>query len=58
MQDLNTAFKEAYRTLKPNGMFVFSTQHPIYNLLGAEDLDPKELKISESYFKKELTFRI
>jgi len=56
MQDLNAAFKEAYRILKPNGIFVFSMQHPIYNLLGAEDLDLKELKISVSYFEKEVTF--
>ena len=53
MQDLNAAFKEAYRILKPNGIFVFSTQHPIYNLLGAEDINPKELKIAASYFEKE-----
>jgi len=57
MQDLFTAFKEAYRILKPNGIFVFSTQHPIYNLFGAEDLNLKELKISESYFEKEVTFK-
>ena len=56
MQDLNVAFKEAYRILKTNGIFVFSMQHPIYNLLGAEDLDLKELKISGSYFEKEVTF--
>ncbi len=56
MQDLNAAFMEAYRVLKKNGIFVFSMQHPIFNLLGAEDCDPKELKISESYFEKEVTF--
>ncbi len=56
MQDLKKAFKEAYRILKPNGIFVFSTQHPIYNLLGAEDLNLKALKISESYFEEEVTF--
>ena len=56
MQDLNAAFKEAYRVLKPNGVFVFSTQHPIYNLLGAEELDLKKLKIAQSYFEKEWTF--
>ena len=57
MQDLNAAFKEAYRILKPNGIFVFSTQHPIYNLFGAEDIiDLEKLKISESYFEKEVTF--
>jgi len=57
MQDLNAAFKEAYRILKPNGFFVFSTQHPIYNLLGAEELDLKKLKIAQSYFEKEWTFK-
>jgi len=57
MQDLNLSFKEAHRILKPNSIFVFSLQHPIYNLLGAEDLDLKELKISTSYFEKEVTFR-
>ena len=56
MQDLNAAFKEAYRILKPNGIFVFSTQHPIYNLLGAEDLDLNQLKIVQSYFKNEWKF--
>jgi ubiquinone/menaquinone biosynthesis C-methylase UbiE len=57
MQDLNAAFKEAHRILKPHGIFVFSTQHPIYNLLGAEDLDLKELKIAQSYFEKEWIFK-
>ena len=56
MQDLNAAFKEAYRILKPNGIFVFSLQHPIYNLLGAEHTNLKELKITVSYFEKEVTF--
>ena len=56
MQDLNAAFMEAYRVLKKNGIFVFSMQHPIFNLLGAEDCNPKELKISESYFEKEVIF--
>lgn len=57
MQDLDMAFKEAYRILKKNGIFVFSMQHPIYNLLGAEDINPKELKITISYFEKYVTFR-
>ena len=56
MQDLEAAFKEAYRILKSNGIFVFSTQHPIYNLLGAEELDLNELKIAASYFEKEWIF--
>jgi len=56
MQHLDKAFKEAHRILKKNGLFVFSTQHPIYNLLGAEDINLKELKISESYFEKNVTF--
>ena len=56
MQDLDAAFKEAYRILKKNGIFVFSIQHPIYNLLGAEDFNPKELKISTNYFEKHVTF--
>ena len=56
MQDLDAAFKEAYRILKKNGIFVFSIQHPIYNLLGAEDFNPKELKISTNYFEKHATF--
>ncbi len=56
MQDLNAAFREAYRVLKKNGIFVFSMQHPIFNLLGAEDCNPKELKITENYFEKEVTF--
>ncbi len=56
MQNLDVAFMEAYRILKKNGVFVFSIQHPIYNLLGAEHTNLKELKISESYFEKEVTF--
>jgi ubiquinone/menaquinone biosynthesis C-methylase UbiE len=56
MQDLFMAFKQAYRILKPKGIFVFSIQHPIYNLLCAEDVNLKNLKISESYFEKETTF--
>ena len=41
-------------TLEKNGIFVFSMQHPIYNLLGDNS---KELKISKNYFEKYVTFR-
>lgn len=48
-QDLKAAFKEAYRILKDKGIFVFSMQHPTWNLLGE---NPTELKITENYFKE------
>lgn len=48
-QDLKAAFKEAYRILKDKGIFVFSMQHPTWNILGE---NPTELKITENYFKE------
>lgn len=30
VRDLDTLFKEFYRVLKPNGWFVFSTEHPFF----------------------------
>lgn len=48
MQDLSAAFREVYRILKPNGIFVFSIQHPFYNLLGAEDINLEAIKITET----------
>ena len=48
-QDLKVAFKEVYRILKDKGIFVFSMQHPTWNLLGE---NPSELKITENFFKE------
>ena len=48
-QELNVVFKEVYRILNNGGIFVFSMEHPILNLLGD---NPKELKITENYFEK------
>jgi ubiquinone/menaquinone biosynthesis C-methylase UbiE len=36
-KDLNFLFKEVHRVLKKNGFFVFSTGHPIFNLINQSD---------------------
>ena len=44
--DLKKIFKQVYRILKKNGLFVFSFDHPIYSLISL-----KTKKIKRSYFK-------
>ena len=43
---LPSCFKEAYRVLRNNGVFVFSTDHPFWRRIGKESL-----KIKKSYFE-------
>jgi ubiquinone/menaquinone biosynthesis C-methylase UbiE len=43
--DLNAAFAEARRVLRPGGRFVFSTPHAAYELA-----DPDSTRVEESYF--------
>jgi len=44
--DILGVFKQAYRILKKKGIFVFSLDHPFFNIV-----DPKTLKLKTSYFK-------
>ena len=44
--DLNEVFKEVYRVLRRNSLFVFSFDHPFY-----DTINPKTFKIYYSYFK-------
>lgn len=44
--NLTKCFKEVYRVLKKNGLFVFSLDHPFYLTI-----NPKTLKIERSYYK-------
>jgi cyclopropane fatty-acyl-phospholipid synthase-like methyltransferase len=44
--DLTTCFKEVYRVLKQNGIFVFSLDHSFYHLLS-----DKTFKIEKSYHR-------
>jgi len=46
VKNLKKCFKEVYRVLKKNGIFVFSLGHPIYRIFND---DPK-LKVHLSYF--------
>jgi ubiquinone/menaquinone biosynthesis C-methylase UbiE len=46
--DLQSCFKEAYRVLKNNGIFIFSTDHPFWRRVSKESL-----KIKKSYFENE-----
>ena len=43
--DLDAAFAEAARVLRPGGRFVFATPHPVYGLA-----DPETGEVVESYF--------
>lgn len=45
VSDLKKCFKEVYRVLKKNGIFVFSTHHPFW-----ETLDKKSMKVKRCYF--------
>ncbi len=45
VDNLKKCFKEVYRVLKENGIFVFSLDHPFFNRINA-----KTLKITRSYF--------
>ena len=49
IQNLNKAFSETYRILRKPGIFVFTVQHPFYNLL--KDIR-KPLKIKHNYFER------
>ncbi|MBU3905258.1 MAG: methyltransferase domain-containing protein [Nanoarchaeota archaeon] len=44
--NLNKLFKEVYKIIKPNGIFIFSMPHPFYEIM-----DSKTHKIKYSYFK-------
>lgn len=44
--NLKKLFKQVYRILKKNGIFIFSLDHPFYHLI-----DSKTHKIKRSYFK-------
>ncbi|MAG79222.1 hypothetical protein CMI40_02500 [Candidatus Pacearchaeota archaeon] len=46
VDNLSKCFKEVYRVLKKNGIFVFSFDHPFSRVI-----DSKNLKVKESYFK-------
>jgi ubiquinone/menaquinone biosynthesis C-methylase UbiE len=46
VDDLPSCFKETYRVLKENGIFVFSTDHPFWRRISKESL-----KIKKSYFE-------
>ncbi len=45
IKDLTKCFKEAHRVLKPNGLFVFSTEHPFSAIFRQ-----KTQKVKRSYF--------
>ena len=45
VDNLESCFKEVHRVLKKNGIFVFSLDHPFWNIT-----DPKKLRIKKSYF--------
>src|SRR3989344_356474 len=54
VDDLSSCFKEVYRVLKKDGLFVFSLDHPMYRTINS-----KTLKLKNSYFdtgKKTFTF--
>lgn len=44
--NIKRVFKQIYRILKKNGIFVFSLDHPFYHII-----NPKNNKIEKSYFK-------
>lgn len=46
IDDLKKCFKEAYRVLKKQGIFVFSFDHPFHSII-----DKKTMKVRRSYFK-------
>ncbi len=46
IQDLTKCFREVHRVLKKNGLFVFSVDHPFYNII-----DAKTKKLKRSYLK-------
>ncbi|MFW9876481.1 MAG: class I SAM-dependent methyltransferase [Candidatus Thorarchaeota archaeon] len=49
VQNLQAVFQETRRVLKNRGIFVFSTEHPIWARLGDK---PEDLTIKSSYFKR------
>ncbi|MBU1136612.1 MAG: class I SAM-dependent methyltransferase [Nanoarchaeota archaeon] len=48
IDNIGKCFKEVYRVLKKNGIFVFSLDHPFFNRI-----NPKTLKVNRSYFKND-----
>ena len=45
VDDIDAAFSEAFRVLRPGGRFVFSTPHPMFR-----PIDPDSHVVEESYF--------
>jgi len=45
VDDLRSCFKEVYRVLKKKGIFVFSTHHPLWDLI-----DKRNMKVKRCYF--------
>ena len=54
VQSLDKAFKEAYRILKDEGLFVFSMEHPFLKCLGE---NVEDLKIKISYFQRKQLYK-
>lgn len=48
VKDLKKCFKEVFRVLKKGGIFVFSTEHPIWQVISK-----KNMKIKANYFNGE-----
>jgi len=56
LKDWDKVFKEVYRVLKPNGIFVFSIPNPVVNGSTGVKIDENRYKIVHDYFKEELFY--